>query len=523
MRDLFYLYSFKFKDKLFPMYKVNTILQVVFLSFILSSCSTSVVDRTKYIPKNSILVGKFNAAGYVKDTFDDYLTSGQRIYPEVGGGVLGMLATPDKIGVESFTDHYFYLQSIPDGKRGVGIVLSLSSERKMSNFLSSEGIAAVAIAEGKYAVLNDSTEVVWTSKTAIIQIWPKTYKLDKKKAERLLDGSGWGLAMESKQLREIQDLKSSEAHLTLWTSKYFDYAILKDQLQFQSFSFLLDFFLPDNSSSLLECQLNGEKFKIDQKIYLNDTIKSAHKKNTLSHEMLFIPETGNQMWFSASFSQEKMLDELQSNDVAKSVFEDHLSALLSMEELTDYLSGDMFLAYNGNDTRKKMIFESSFNQKTGEYESGEVSKEVTQSFYSLALGLVDGQKMAKRLEPMSSFLNVDKGVYNFKEEYFFQVKNNVLYFGTSMKSKGLFKGEKGLLTKSQQSMMKNNLAFAVIEIASSENLKNNIGINGLSAVNIKKKGSNDGVSANEFSFLFEHEHNAVIEISEAVIGLMSKR
>jgi len=169
---------------------------------------------------------------------------------------------------------------------------------------------------------------------------------------------------------------------------------------------------------------------------------------------------------------------------------------------------------------EKSWFESEFNQQTGEYESGEVKKEVEEQFYTLALGLENSEDFTEKLKPLSLFLNLKNGVYNFKESYFFKIKNDIIYIGTSLRSEQLFHGKTGKLSARQSLLAKGNSVAATFN--SFEKLKDQNGdsIKGLKELNVKKRGVFNGYEETQFSLLFKKDHNAVIELTSFVIQLI---
>ncbi|MFT6715415.1 MAG: hypothetical protein ACJA0Q_000042 [Saprospiraceae bacterium] len=524
MRDLFYLPSFKFQTTPLVMKTLRNTCYIFILNLILTSCSSEEIDRTQYFPEHPTMVVKFNATGYIQDTFDDYLTDGKGIYDEVVTGIAGVFMAPGAMGVESMTDHFLFVQELENKEQVIGLILALSEGKKFTAYLKSMNLVVEDVAGLNHVMLNDSTNLVWDKKTAIVQSYSNVALFDKYNTIALFEERSWDKEAEVRTRKAIQDFKNSEAHFTLWNSGASNSVLFSASKFFQEYSYLVNMFTSDNEVSLMEFEVEKNRIRIKQKIYLPsnevELSMSQRKANSFSDDLVFIPTTKPEAWFSASLSQKAMLKMLKGNKELSVMFDENLSVLLNMEEVCDYLNGDVFFSYNGVDVREKMVFESEFNQETGEYESGEVSKKVEQKFYTLALGLKENSGFSEKLMGISMFLNINKGVYNFKEEFFFQIKNNIVYLATSPKSIELFSGELGKSTAEHLSLMTENELAAALKFNSEVDLY--FPIKGIRELNVKKAAVEEYLGETEFNLVFDKDKNAVIELTSILIQLIDK-
>ncbi|MFT6747017.1 MAG: hypothetical protein ACJAZ2_001363, partial [Glaciecola sp.] len=402
--------------------------------------------------------------------------------------------------------------------------LSLSEGGKLTAYLKSMNLTVEVLSGLNHAMLNDSTNLVWDMETAVVQSFSSAAAFNKQSTIALFEETSWGKETDVNKEKAIQDFKNSESHFTLWNSGMSSTTLFKDSTFMKDFDYLTEIFASNNGVTLTEFEVNNDAVNVKQKSYLSSSeaqlSESRFKTNSFSDDLVFIPNAKPEAWFSASLSQEALLKMLIENKELSGMFNENLSALLTMEEVCNYLNGDVFFSYNGVDVREKMIFESKFNQQTGEYESGEVKKQVEQKFYTLALGLKNGGSFSEKIKPLSSFLSVKNGVYNYKEEYFFIIKNDIIYIGTSPKCIALFNGELGKVTADHMSLAKGNEVAAVLKFNSEMDFY--FPVKGVRELNIIKTGVKGGAEETEFKLVFDKDTNAVIELTSFLMELIDK-
>lgn len=494
----------------------------LFFILILSSCSKEKIDRTIYLPNDATVVVKFNAKGYLKDTFDDYLIGGKEIYKEVAAGVIGVLSAPETIGLESFADHYLFVQNLENKEHNFGLVLALNSGEKLTKYLKSIPVPVEEVSGVSLAMLNDSTNIAWDDKTAVLQICTKTLLFDQNNTISLFNQSSWEIDDTAEQTRAVHAFKNSDAHFSVWSSNSDNIAVMYQYLNSDALENLMNLITPKNSPSVIEVEIKQHNIRVKQKSYLDEKqttlMSSLKKKNSFSDPLVFIPKSNPETWVSASLSQDKMLQMITESTQLNSFFDESLSSLLSLEDVIEYLNGDIFFSYTGSVTQEKMVFESAFNQQTGEYESGEINKLVEEKFYTLALGLKDAESFEKKIEPLSLFLTLRNSVYNFKETYFFQIKNEILYIATSGKGEALFNGGSGALKSDHLSLAKKHPIFVFVNINDTidDSLK------GIKELSIKVLNEVEGCNVNELNISFKDENNAVIDFTSYIVQLIGK-
>jgi len=501
---------------------------VVICVVCLSSCSKEKLDRTKYIPTEANVVLKFNAKDYFKDTFDDYLTDGKAMYSEIAEGVFGMIAAPDVMGLESFEDHYLFVHNINDSNFVAGVVLALNSGKKMTTYIESNGLEIEEVSGVKHAVLDYKTNIVWDDQTAVIQHWSTPLNYERKVSLKLFSKIEWKSAdnTNNSDKKAIQDFKASTAHVTILTSKSEGSHLLNNLPIFNKYGNLFDAFLESNKTSVSEFNINERGLNIRQKTYFNReeaaTQLSEQKENTITKKMILVPKSQPQVWFSASLSQEALLREIKHSTFASELFKEYLSAFFSAKEACSYLNGDVFFTYNGTDVSEQLVFGSSFNQKTGEYESGNEKKMVQQAYYTLALGLIDGQQFKKKLEPLSLFFNYSDGIYNFKENYFFHVNENILYLATTKKGEKLLKRAEKTEALEYLSLSEQHPATATFNVANQDASQAKFMIDGLKEITCRKFGIIEDCKVSEFDLGFAKDSNAVIELTKTILNIIDK-
>ena len=534
MYHLFSEISAKLSTKLYS--KLFFKLSVVIGSFFFISCTKEEVNRLQYVPQSATVVVKFNAKAYLKDTFDDYLVHGEKIYQHITKGLAAIIIAPDKIGLSSLQEHYFFAENLKGGAQRFGAVVALKSGDALEEYLESERLEVEKTKGLRFVIMNDSTCLVWDNETAVLSYQTAVDQFSKKSTLDLFLSKGWA----STRVNELagQALLESDAHFAIWDSGGCLISLVELFLGIDNkgVSFFYDLFHSQDKSSLLEVNFTSKQVEMCHKSYLSkefaDTLRNLKKPNSISNKMFFTADQKPLKWISASLSSNELLEKLTEAFELQDYLGQDLSAFLSLNELSKYLTGDLFFTDNGVDVREKMIFESTFNEATGSYESGEVKKIVEQNFFTLALGIRDSFSLAKKIKPLAVFLNYEKGVYSFKDLYYFQIKDGVIYIASSPQSQGLFsrKFDDSIFLHAKLSKS-NPMAggVAIGDLIRGRDKSGDLGnsnegfaLQGLEELLFEQKELEKQVQVNEYVVTFNDSTNAVVELTSFLMSLVSK-
>jgi hypothetical protein len=514
--------------------KIFCKLSILILSLLFISCAKEEVNRLQHVPQSATVVVKFNAKSYLQDTFDDYLVHGEKMYQHITKGLAAIILAPDKIGLSSLEDHYFFVENIKGGGKRFGAVVALKSGDALEEYLVSERLEVQKTKGLRFVIMNDSTCLVWDNETAVLSYHTASDQFSEKSTHDLFLSKGWA----SNRVNETagQALMNSNAHFAIWDSGGYLISLIELGAGNTEFNVFHDLFYFQDKGSLLEVTFTGNQVEMCHKSYLSkelaDTLRNLKKANSISNKIFFTADQRPLRWVSASLSSEELLEKLTKAFELQDYLGQDLSAFLSINELSKYLTGDLFFTDNGVDVREKMIFESTFNEATGSYESGEVKKIVEQKFFTLALGIRDSFSLAEKIKPLAVFLNYDKGVYSFKDLYYFQIKDGVIYIASSPKSQGLFSRKFDDSIFLHAKLGKSNPmagGVAIGDLIRRRDKRGDLGnsneifaLQGAEELLFEQKELEEQVQVNEYVVTFNDSTNAVVELTSFLMSFVSK-
>lgn len=411
----------------------------------LSSCSNNKVDRTNYIPGNAALVLKVNTKDLMSDSMLDFIKSMDLSEELKSGGLLDLFSSDVNVGVEQFDEYFAFVagSDIPSARGG--IIIPLKSGADFKAYLEQKGEEVSMVDSYNVSSPSDKVVFVWDDQTCLAYISPLGGDLKTEAIVLLAKTDEQNLVHEKS---DFSNLVNSSTHLTVWTSNEELMGIYKVA---SSYAAMLPGgqMLPDlgldtkDSYSLFTMDFKAGEIEMFLKQTLNPSQEIQQEEMLKENQvgsLLGICDTENPLaWLSFSVNPQGLLNNIKKQEGVSAQLNQVLMGMITIEEIAEVLGGDFFIAFNGVVKHEKLVFDSKFNEQTGEYETSEVLKEVASPYVSIGISLNNQSLLEERLQPVLSNMSADSnGIYSIKDEYFFSVKDKVIKIATSPSAKVKF-------------------------------------------------------------------------------------
>ena len=502
----------------------------------LIGCSNKKVDRTDFIPSDASVVLKLNSKALFNDAMLDFVMNMDLQDKMEENELVGVMKDPGSIGVEQLGEYYFFMSGKDMATIQGGVVLPLSSAEKFRKSLEEDGEEITEESGISSVQLSANVVTVWNEHTALINFSANGGDLLVEAKTQLARTSEQNI-VHSKA--NFNDLLNSPSHLSLWTSNEEVMQLYKFAQSYAAMFGMRN--LPalevdaKDSYSLFTLDFNDGEIATTIQQTLNATQEEQYAAVTKGNNvtpLLEICESDKPLaWASFSINVEGVIKNIEQYDGLLAKADQNLMGLTSVKEIAGFLGGDFFVAFNGMTKQNEMVFSSRFNDETGEYETSESMKESNVPFATMAIALTDQGKLEEKMAPLLAGLEQDEsGTYNYKNEFFLTLKNNVLYLGSSSKAMGIPEGAVKLNDEHAQKAT-NSPSALFCDVDNLIQLFSSLETSGRNdkAVNIASSYLNDfyvwdyqkegNVTKQNIGLTFQNDENALVQLLKMSIEL----
>ena len=437
-----------------------------------SSCADEKRVHSNYIPDKVCAVISVNTEQIFNDAVFDLMMDKDlgldlKLLP-----LARVIQNPSSAGLKVFSKYHIFLSgtNLPEVK--IGVILPLSDSEDLAEYIKSDLKSKIFESEGFMAAkISDEYNLIWDEYTAICY--------SSKVEEAIINEGKKFFNQTSNESLAVKDSTfsfalNSDSHISTWIKNDdFSHLISQGLFYIDQSGIYNSLFKYSNSSrdgkTIFLTNFNDGNISIKQLNYLkNDKTVSQYDSERENNIASLIPMAISEnplVLISASVKSDILVQILQILDNNKSWSKqgDDFSFLPQINQLSNYLGGDVLALFDGFEEVKKIKNVPDLDDEGNDIL---ISREVTEKKPVITIGMTikDSVKFNFMVNLLSSKLPKLNGFFNYNNEVYYTVKGNYFFLTSTKKGIEVLNKMSGKLSPNLSSVVSGNKSVYFLNV-----------------------------------------------------------